>query len=304
MKLKACIRSMRLRTLPLSESGVLLGAAIALRRFDPGWPTVVLLILTTALLQILSNLSNELGDTLHGTDSDDRQGMRYSLQDGDMTIPQMKKMIAATAALCCVSGLLMIYFSFGTLLALEPLCLLALGAAAVCAAVRYTLGRNPYGYRGLGDIFVFIFFGLVSVFGGYYVCSHDLRDLLVLIPAAGVGCFSVAVLNVNNIRDMKTDAATRTTIAIRLGPVAARSYQTVLIVLGWALLILYTALTSGYGAQPVLLRWMFLLALPLFGLHLAGVWKRSDKALDPMLPLLVMSTFLTVLLMSAGLLLR
>lgn len=325
MTLKACLKSMRLRTLPLSWSGVILGAATAYGKFNPGcmpaagaswagWPTFGFLLLTTALLQILSNLSNELGDTLHGTDTDDRQGMHYSLQDGDMTVPQMKRLIPAVAVLCCVSGLLMVWLSFGTLFAVEPICLLALGAAAVWAAVKYTIGKNPYGYRGLGDIFVFIFFGLVSVFGGYYVCSHDLTDLSVLIPASAIGCFSVGVLNVNNIRDMKSDAATRTTVAIRLGPVAARAYQTVLIVLGWALLILYTALTSGSGVprdalpsgsslQPVLLRWVFLMALPLFGLHLAGVWKRSDKALDPMLPLLVMSTFLTVLLLSAGLLL-
>lgn len=302
MTLKACLKSMRLRTLPLSESGVLLGMAIAMGKGSVDVCTAVFLVLTTALLQILSNLSNELGDTLHGTDSSDRQGIHYSLQDGDMTVKQMKRLILATAVLCCASGLLMVYFSFRTLLAAEPLCLLALGAAAVWAAVKYTLGKNPYGYRGLGDIFVFLFFGLVSVFGGYYVCSHDLTDLMVLIPAAGIGCFSIGVLNVNNIRDMKSDAATRTTVAIKMGSRGARIYQTVLILCGWAALILYTALTSCVSGQSACcpVRWMFLVTLPLFVLHLVGVWRRRDKALDPMLPLLVMSTFLTVLLLAAG----
>lgn len=282
---------MRLRTLPLSESGVLFGMFAALSKGSVDALTAVFLITTTALLQILSNLSNELGDTLHGTDRADRQGVHYSLQDGDLTIAQMKRLIAVIIALCCLSGLAMIYFSFGTFFAAEPVALTALGAAAICAAMRYTLGKNPYGYRGLGDFFVFIFFGLVSVCGGYYVCAHDLSDLLLLLPASGIGLFSVAVLNVNNLRDMKSDSATRTTMALRLGGRGARIYQTVLICLGWLCLIAYAAVRAGNWSG-----WLFLLALPLFALHLRGVWTRKDKALDPMLPLLVMSTLLTVLL--------
>ena len=298
MKIKGYIRSMRLRTLPLSESGVLLGMFIAMTKGRVTALTAIFLILTTALLQILSNLSNELGDTLHGTDTDDRQGIRYSLQDGEMTITQMKQFIAVVCGLCCLSGLAMIWFSFGTFFAPEPIALVVLGAAAIWAAMNYTLGRNPYGYRGLGDLFVFIFFGLVSVCGGYYVCSHDLTDFLVLLPACGIGAFSIGVLNVNNIRDMKTDAATRTTVAIKMGEYGARIYQTVLIVLGWLFLIVYSALKCSSWTH-----WIFLLTIPLFALHLRGVWSRHDRALDPMLPLLVMSTFATVLLFGTGLIL-
>lgn len=281
---------MRLRTLPLSEAGVLTGMFLAMERGRVGLLTALFLVLTTALLQILSNLSNELGDTLHGTDSDDRQGIHYSLQDGEMTVDQMRKLIATVACACGLSGFLMIMFSFGTILAPAPAALILLGAAAIWAAMHYTLGDNPYGYRGLGDIFVFIFFGIVSVFGGYFVCSHDLSNLGVLIPASAIGCFSVAVLNVNNIRDMQSDVRTRTTVALKLGPRGARIYQTVLIAAGWILLITYSAITAERFTE-----WLFLMTVPMFIFHLKGVWTRSGKALDPMLPILVMSTFVVAL---------
>ena len=287
---------MRLRTLPLSEAGVVLGMLLALQKAGISFLTGMFLILTTALLQILSNLSNELGDTLHGTDTDERQGIRYSLQDGEMTVPQMKRLIATVCCLCCVSGLLMIWFSFASLFDAAPIALVALGIAANWAAINYTLGSRPYGYRGLGDIFVFIFFGIVSVGGSYFVCSHEL-DGIILLPAAAIGFFSVAVLNVNNIRDMKTDMATRTTIAIKMGEKRARIYQTVLVSLGWLLMILFTALTAHS-----LKAWIYVITIPLFALHLRGVWTRRDRELDSMLPLLVMSTFLTSLLLGFGLL--
>ena len=161
MTVKACLKSMRLRTLPLSLAGIICGIALSSSIAAPGAGTITALILTTAFLQILSNLSNELGDTLHGTDTAERQGIRYSIQEGEMTVPQMKRLIAVIAALCCLCGLIMVRCSFGTLLAVEPVCLLALGAAAIWAAMKYTLGDNPYGYRGLGDIFVFIFFVII-----------------------------------------------------------------------------------------------------------------------------------------------
>jgi len=277
---------MRLRTLPLSMSGIVVGACLAFGVCRPGALTLVFLVLTTAALQVLSNLSNELGDHLHGTDTAERQGIHYSIQDGEMTVPELKRMIGVAACLCCVFGTAMIYFSFGTLLGLVPVLFLALGAAAIVAAMKYTLGRNPYGYRAKGDIFVFIFFGLVSTLGSYYICCHSLDLLLLLLPACAIGCFSVAVLNVNNIRDMKTDAATRTTVALKLGARRARIYHTVLIVAGWALMAAYTCLS---GAS--LRNWLYFITLPLFVLHLKGVWTREDRALDPMLPLLVMSTF-------------
>lgn len=282
---------MRLRTLPLSLSGVVAGVALASTVARLEVAVVATLVLTAAFLQILSNLSNELGDTLHGTDTAERQGMHYSIMDGEMTVPQMKRLIVAIIVLCCLSGLLMIYFSFKGAV-LQSLLFVLLGAAAIWAAMHYTLGDNPYGYRGLGDLFVFIFFGLVATTGAGYICSHIFEPMWIL-PASAVGCFSMGVLNVNNIRDMKTDAATRSTVALKLGLKRARIYQTILICLGWALTASFTLMERG--------SFLCFAALPLFILHLRGVWTREERRLDTMLPLLVMSTFLMSILFAAGL---
>ena len=285
---------MRLRTLPLSLAGSVMGVFAAASVTQVAFWPVFTVLLTTALLQVLSNLSNELGDTLSDTDTAERAGIRYSLQDGDMTIPQMKRLIAVTVVCCCLSGLAMIALSFGTLFELEPIAFILLGAAAIWAAMHYTLGKRPYGYRGLGDLFVFIFFGLVSCCGSCYICGHQAgwQALLraSLLPACSIGCFSVGVLNVNNIRDMETDAATRTTVALKLGLSRARIYQTILICLGWALMF----------AHKIMLAPVF--TLPLFIKHLHGVWTREGRSMDPLLPLLVISTFLFAVLSGIGLL--
>lgn len=295
MTLKASIKSMRLRTLPLSLAGVILGVTLAADKTDVSPWTAALIFLTTVCLQILSNLSNELGDTLSGTDSADRQGPKYALGSGDMTIGDIKKLILMFIGLCVISGLAMIQVSFGSLFKTESICLEALGAAAIVGAMKYTLGKNPYGYRGLGDVFVFIFFGLVSVLGGYYVAARELPSLIMLLPASAIGCFSVGVLNVNNIRDMKTDAVNRVTVAIKLGVKGARIYQTVLIVAGWILMPVFCAI---YDSAPG--HYIFIITIPLYIKHLQGVWTRSERALDPMLPILVISTFFLSILAGAG----
>lgn len=295
MTLKASIKSMRLRTLPLSLAGVILGVTLAADKTDVSPWTAALIFLTTVCLQILSNLSNELGDTLSGTDSADRQGPKYALGSGDMTIGDIKKLILMFIGLCVISGLAMIQVSFGSLFKTESICLEVLGAAAIVGAMKYTLGKNPYGYRGLGDMFVFIFFGLVSVLGGYYVAARELPPLIMLLPASAIGCFSVGVLNVNNIRDMKTDAVNRVTVAIKLGMKGARIYQTILVTLGWALILVFCAV---YDFAPG--HYIFIITLPLYIKHLQGVWTRSERALDPMLPMLVISTFFLSILAGAG----
>ena len=287
---------MRLRTLPLSMAGVLLGILLATADWRVELWTAVLIVLTTVCLQILSNLSNELGDVLRGTDTADREGPEYGLNSGEMTIGQMKGLIAAFVVLCIVFGALMTWKAFGTLFALTPILVLMLGAAAIIAAMKYTLGRNPYGYRAKGDIYVFLFFGLISVLGAYFVCTAgEGLHWKLLLPASAVGFFSVGVLNVNNIRDMKTDAANRVTVAIKLGEKRARIYQTVLVALGWACMVAYCLL-----CWPSVWHWLWVITLPLYLLHLRGVWTRSGKALDPMLPMLVMSTFALCLLMGLG----
>ncbi|MBP5710699.1 MAG: 1,4-dihydroxy-2-naphthoate octaprenyltransferase [Bacteroidales bacterium] len=289
--------SMRLRTLPLSLSGVLLGLFFAIRDVACGVGECIFLLLTAVSLQILSNLSNELGDFLSGTDCGERNGPAYSLQSNQLSVNVMRKAILITAIISVFCGMAMIWFSFGTLLAAEPIALLCLGAAAIWAAVRYTLGKNPYGYRGFGDIFVFIFFGLVSVCGSYFVLTHELPPLL-LLPASAVGLFSVGVLNVNNLRDMDSDRATRVTIPLKIGGRQAKIYHCCLIAAGWICMIVYVFIT-----HTSLWNYLFILTLPLYIKQVAGVWTRTGRELDKMLPLLVMSTMFFCILAGVGVLL-
>ena len=294
-KLSAALSSMRLRTLPLSLAGVLLGGLLAVADYMVRPAVLALVCLTTVCLQILSNLSNELGDVLRGTDTAQREGPAYGLNSGVLSIRAMKTLIAVFVLLCCASGAAMIWLSFGTFWCLESLLLLLLGASAIVAAMRYTLGRNPYGYRAKGDFYVFVFFGLVSVLGSYFVCAHALHSWLLLLPAAAIGFFSMGVLNTNNIRDMETDAPNRVTVAIKLGLHGARIYQTVLIAAGLVCMAVYTALRL-----PDWRHWLWLATLPLYVVHLKGVWTHTGRSLDKYLPILVITTCALSLLAGAG----
>ncbi len=289
---------MRLRTLPLSTAGIILGIMLACAGHSVPWYVIVLTIFTTISLQILSNMSNELGDYLSGVDGEGREGPQYSMNEGGLSEDEMRSCIRIMVLVCMILGLGMIRASFKTIFSIESESLVILGAAAIWAAMHYTLGKKPYGYRGLGDIFVFIFFGLVTVAGGYFVCAHTINPAT-LIAGAAIGLFSVGVLNVNNIRDMKSDAGTRVTVPLKLGEHRAKVYHTILITGGWALMLLFTILfTSGWTP------YLYIITLPLYAKHLAGVWKRSGKELDPMLPMLVISTFIFALLAGTGYILQ
>lgn len=275
---------MRLRTLPLSLAGVVCGGILAFGRYGGSLWTLLLLFITTVSLQILSNLSNEMGDHLSGVDGEGREGPNYSMADGGMTAPQMWRAINVFVIVCVVSGLAMLLCSYAFAVGnVQFWMLLLLGAAAIWASTHYTLGKNPYGYRGLGDLFVFIFFGLVSVMGAYFVVAHTI-DGAMIWPAVGCGLLSVGVLNVNNIRDMESDEGIRRTIPLRIGSRHAKVYQTLLIVGGYVCYLM-----RG-------LHWaLLLMALP-YVVHLVGVWRKNGKALDPLLPLLVISTFVLSLI--------
>lgn len=290
-KIPHIIKAMRLRTLPLSAAGVTLGLLLAYAAGYGYWVVTLLTLLTTISLQILSNICNELGDYQSGTDVDERHGPANSLQRGTLTIADFKKMIRVMAGLSAIFGILLIFSSSPTLISWKPLVLLVTGACAIWAAMHYTLGLHPYGYRGLGDISVFIFFGLVSVLGGYFVAANTLNWWL-LLPASAIGFFSVAVLNVNNIRDMETDVNTRVTVPLKIGERAAKIYHTILIAGGWLMLIVYI-IACGHSIW----NWLTLIMLPLYAQHLKGVWRNSGKELDPMLPLLVISTFVLAVVM-------
>ena len=285
--MKALIKSMRLRTLPLSLAGVVCGGGMGYAQpaCRPG--THIFLVLTAVFLQILSNLSNEMGDYRSGVDNADRQGPAYGMADG-LTEKQLWQAINTMVVLCAVSGLVMLLLSF-PLFSFYFLLFTFLGAAAIWAATHYTLGKKPYGYIGLGDLFVFIFFGLVSLLGSHYVIAHNLfitHPICTFAPAVGMGLLSVAVLNVNNIRDMASDEGLRKTIPLRIGKVGAKIYQTLLVVLG----------VACFAWNPQDFGLCVLPTMPFFLWHIIGVWRRDGKRLDPMLPLLVITTFVLALL--------
>lgn len=275
---KALINSMRLRTLPLSLAGIVCGGFLAIGNGGSVW-SLLLVMVTGCALQVLSNLSNEMGDHLSGVDGEGREGPNYSMTDGGLTEKQMWRAINGMVVFCCLSGLAMVLVSG------SPWWLLLLGAAAIWAATHYTLGKSPYGYRGWGDLFVFIFFGIVSVMGSYFVVAHRIDfEWLLILPAIGVGLLSVAVLNVNNIRDMESDRGKRVTIPLKIGARRAKWYQTFLVIVGALCMF----------PLPVLpFFWIFFL-LPVAGLvlHLMLVWQAEGRKLDPALPILVISTFL------------
>ncbi|MBQ0016296.1 MAG: 1,4-dihydroxy-2-naphthoate octaprenyltransferase [Bacteroidales bacterium] len=294
-KIKALIRSARLRTLPLSLAGVCCGMLLARNSYHchdlHAALLTLLLCLTTIGLQLLSNLSNELGDYRNGTDRADREGPSYGMASGGLTEQDLQRAVRYMAVLTAITGLGMIVMACNTLFSWKALVLVLLGGCAIWASLHYTLGDNPYGYRGWGDLFVFIFFGLVAVGGAYYVVSGTL-PIRVLLPGAAIGFFSIGVLNVNNIRDMASDRATRTTIPIRIGLHRARLYHAALIACGWVALVAYSCLYASAGLLP----WLYLITTPCYINHTIGVFRRQNRALDPMLPLLVMSTFATALL--------
>ena len=281
------IQSLRLRTLPLSISGIILGTGMAWREMgcQPSAVSIqifVLAILTTLSLQILSNLSNELGDAIKGTDQEQHGREAYGLQAGKITEGQMKGMIWLFFGLCVVFGILLIYSAFGTLFSTQSLGFLLLGAFAIVGAVTYTLGKHSYGYIGLGDVGVFLFFGLLSTVGGYYLQVQNLTAEIFWCGAA-IGLPCVGVLNLNNIRDMQNDRAHgKRTFASLLGERGGRVYQTLL-------LIGCLAIFCVYGL------WWVLCIIPVWGWHLRYVWSHTEK-LDKQMPVLMFSTLIVAIL--------
>lgn len=294
-KARAYVMSLRLRTLPLSLGGVLLGSLLSASdgRFD--WVVFTLVMVTAAALQILSNMANEIGDLDKGTDNERRLGPIRGTQSGVLSRREMARAMVATGGVALVSGVALVAVAFGDLLEGRSVALLVAGGFSMAAAVKYTLGRNAYGYHGLGDVFVFIFFGLVSVAGSYFAMSGTL-PWVVLLPAASVGLLSMGVLNMNNIRDMENDAACgKRTLPVRFGMAWAKRYEFVIVILAFALMTAYAALHPAGWAGYV-----FWLSAPLFGLHLARVRKGEGRQLDGQLKFISLSTLLLVALCGLG----
>lgn len=292
------VKAYRLRTLPLALSVILTGSFLAVQNGVYNWWVIGFALLTTLFLQILSNLANDYGDSLKGTDNQNRIGPERTVQSGEIDRTSMKNSIIIFAFLSLLSGVVLLYFSFGDNIT-SALLFFILGLAAIWAAVKYTVGKNAYGYSGLGDLFVFIFFGLVGGVGSYYLNAHSL-NVAVFLPAAAMGLFSAGVLNLNNMRDIDNDIFSgKHTMASRLGIVDAKKYHLFLIIFGWILLLVWLMLQKQHSERLILL-----VALPFFIVDLFKVLHTKEKAaLDPYLKKLALKTLLVALLFGVSILL-
>ena len=279
------ITSLRLRTLPLSIAGIILGSGLAyqdLSTFNFQLSTFILAVCTALCLQILSNLSNELGDAQKGTDADQHGREAYGLQAGTITQKQMKGMILLFIGLAMVSGLALLWAAFGSLLCTQSLAFIGLGALAIIGAMTYTLGKHSYGYIGLGDLGVFLFFGLLSTIGSYYLQTQTVTWEVVWCGIA-IGLPCVGVLNLNNIRDMQNDILHgKRTFASVLGPIGARIYHYLLLL--FCLMIF--VIEGHYWVGCIVPIWAW--HIRMLGTH--------NEMLDKQMPVLMFSTLIVSIL--------
>lgn len=295
------ITAMRLRTLPLALASIAMGSFLAVAQNRFNLPVFLLCVLTTIFLQILSNLANDYGDYVNGADHSDRKGPDRMVHTGRITPNRMKIAIGAFVLLSLTSGIALLSVSIGFSATTLKILLgfFTLGILSIIAAIKYTMGKNPYGYAGMGDVSVFLFFGVIGVSGSYYLQALDWTSDI-LLPSFACGFFSAAVLNVNNIRDIDSDAqAGKKSIPVRLGPKMARIYHIALLVLGVSSALLFTYLHYHSPFQ-----FLFLLALPLILMNGLKVYKLSTpEALDPYLKQMAMTTLLFVITFGVGLIL-
>lgn len=297
MKNQAWIKALRLRTLPLSLSGIVLGSGIAKFNGFWDWNIFVFAMITTILFQIVSNLANDLGDSMKGTDNEHRVGPMRSVQSGLISKKEMSIAVAVTSFLSFIAASALIFFGTKGL----PFGMLwfygGLAVSCILAAITYTVGKKAYGYNGLGDIMVFLFFGCVSVMGVYPLFAKSI-DLLLILPASCIGLLSAAVLNLNNMRDRVNDAkSNKRTLVVLMGPNLAKLYHVILILCALACQTVYLLETKHEPALIGLLPWIALI------LHVRKVMRTTDpKNFDSELKKVALSTFGIAVLTVVGLL--
>lgn len=294
---KAWLQAARLRTLPLSISGILVGSFYAYSQGFINWGILSLALVTTLGLQVLSNFANDYGDGVKGTDNEHRIGPQRAIQSGAISIQSMKKGIIITALLTLLAAITLIYLSFGKDNFAYSVFFFLLGLAAIAAAIKYTVGSSAYGYRGLGDLFVFIFFGLVSVIGCYFLFAKNV-DYRVVLPAVSIGLLSVAVLNLNNMRDQVSDAMSgKNTLVVKMGAKAAKIYHYTVIITALALTLTFAILNNFRTVQ-----YIFVAAYIPFIIHIKTVFKNTvPRELDPELKKVALGTFLLSVLLCVAL---
>ena len=296
MNVKVWFQAFRLRTLPLALSSILMGGFLAAAVGAFQWSIFSLCVSTTILLQVLSNLANDYGDAINGADHSDRKGPSRAVQSGVISATQMKVAVIIFILLSLVSGISLLLISFGwDWNAL--LFFFGLGVLSIAAAIAYTVGKKPYGYAGLGDLSVLIFFGIVGVMGSYYLFAKNISWSLIL-PALSCGFFAIGVLNINNIRDIESDlAAGKFSIPVRIGREKAILYHWFLLIGGVGAAIVYMTLTYQSPLQ-----FLFCITILLFLKNGLAVSTKPSSELDPYLKQMALSTLLFVILFGVGLL--
>ncbi len=299
--MKSWIAAARPRTLPLALASIIMGSFLAASPLGPlagqfSWSVALLAALTTTFLQILSNFANDYGDAVSGKDTVDRVGPRRAVATGDITKESMLTGIRITAVLALLSGIWLLVVALAQAGWLAFWLLLGLGLLSIAAAVAYTNGKRPYGYAGFGDIAVLIFFGWVGVLGTYFLHTVTVEPL-VLLPASSVGLFATGVLNINNIRDIDTDARTgKYSIPVRLGRKRAIQYHWLLLIGGMGCAVGCTLLLHAPAIS-----YLYLLTFPLFILNGRAIAAQPQAAdLNPRLGQLALTTLLFVLLFGIG----
>ncbi|MDA7557866.1 1,4-dihydroxy-2-naphthoate octaprenyltransferase [Flavobacteriaceae bacterium] len=286
-KFKLWISVFRLRTLPLSLSGIIIAGAIA---YYNGYFDIIIFsfaILVTLGLQILSNLANDYGDGVKGTDNRNRIGPERGIQSGKISPKEMFDAIKINIIILIFLIFILILSAFGTHHFLPSLVFFILGFMSIYAALKYTIGETAYGYRGLGDLMVFLFFGIISVLGAYYLFAKSLEHVLIM-PACIVGLLSTAVLNLNNMRDLKSDSESdKITVAVKLGLIRAKNYHAFLLISALILGVLFSLLY-----YRSLINLLFLVTFIPIVRHVVFVYKVQEvKELDSQLKILALSTF-------------
>jgi 1,4-dihydroxy-2-naphthoate octaprenyltransferase len=295
MNTKSWLHAFRLRTLPLSLSCIGMAGFLAASIEKFNLVVFLLCSLTTIFLQVLSNLANDYGDSIHGADHAERKGPVRAVQSGSISLAKMRNAVIVFSLLSLVSGIILLWISFGTNWR-AIFFFFGLGLLSILAAIGYTVGKKPYGYIGLGDISVLIFFGLVGVMGSYYLFTHSITRLEIF-PALSCGLFSIAVLNVNNIRDIDSDRmAGKYSIPVRIGKKKASFYHWILLSGGLLSAVIYTLINFRSPWQ-----FLFLLAAPLLIKNGMAVHQKPSSELDPFLKQMAFSTLLFVLLFGIGL---
>ena len=311
---KNFIKAARLRTLPLSVSGIIVGSFLGNMDYynslmeQPftfyccfGCPTILqssifwLAILTTIGFQVLSNFANDYGDGIKGTDKE-REGEERMVASGAITPQQMKKAMVITTIFTLIVAIALIYVAFGKDNFGFSLLFFGLGIASIVAAIKYTVGNSAYGYSGLGDLFVFLFFGILAVVGTYFLFTKQL-NFTIFLPAFTIGALSTAVLNLNNMRDRVNDAKVgKNTLVVKIGSEFAKYYHYYLIASSFLFALLYVVIHFRSPFQ-----FLFIIAYVPLIKHLFFVEKNKDeRLLDGELKKVALSTFLFALLFGLG----